>query len=231
MSTAGEGFDSFAKEYDGWYDSPEGKVLFSMEVTAIRTLMKGVRKPFLEIGVGTGRFAGELGIDLGIDPSQEALAIAARRGISVKQAIGEDLPFSDESFGGIFILFTLCFVDEPCKVLAEARRVLKPDGGLIIGLINRESQWGKLYMKKKEEGHPIYKLARFYSVKEVVKMLGSAGMQVEAYSSALLQPPSESPYDEAACSSFKAGAGFVCILATKVQKMRRGSQRRAKNAA
>jgi ubiquinone/menaquinone biosynthesis C-methylase UbiE len=216
MISVAEVFDQYAEDYDRWFDTPEGKVLFEMEVEAVRLLMKGIEKPFLEIGVGTGRFAKELEIDFGIDPSSRVLEIAERRGINVKEASGENLPFNDESFGGVFVLFTLCFVENPERVLSEAKRVLKKDGGLIAGIINRESQWGKLYMKKKGEGHPIYKHARFYSTDEVVKMVEKTGMAVEAYSSTLCQPPSEMPYKETAHHQLVEGAGFVCTLARKL---------------
>ncbi|MBI5213103.1 MAG: class I SAM-dependent methyltransferase [Nitrospirae bacterium] len=208
-------FDLFAEEYDRWFDSPDGRILFKAEVEAVRVLMKNLEKPFLEVGVGTGRFAKELGIEFGIDSSHRALEIAERRGIKVKEAKGESLPFKDGSFGAVFLLFTICFVDDPEKIFLEAKRALKNGGGLIVGIINRESLWGELYMKKKSEGHPIYKHARFYSIDEVLKMLGETGMAVEAYSSTLCQSPSEKPYKEAVHKGLAEGAGFVCILARK----------------
>lgn len=213
---AADAFDLYAEDYDRWFDTPEGRVLFEIEVEAVRLLMKGLEKPFLEIGVGTGRFAKELGIDYGIDPSSRVLEIAERRGINVKEASGENLPFNDESFGGVFILFTLCFVENPERVLSEAKRVLKKGGGLIVGIINRESPWGQLYLKKRAEGHPIYKHARFYTVSEVVKMAEMSGMTVETYSSTLCQPPLETPHKEAVHKGLAEGAGFVCILARKL---------------
>lgn len=216
MISVAEAFDQYAEDYDRWFDSPEGRAFFEMEVEAVRLLMKGIEKPFLEIGVGTGRFAKELGIDFGIDPSSRVLKIAERRGINVKEASGENLPFNDESFGGVFILFTLCFVENPERVLSEAKRVLKKGGGLIIGIINRESPWGQLYMKKKAGGHPIYKHARFYSIYEVVEMTEKAGMVVHEYSSTLCQPPSEMPYKEAVYNKLLENAGFVCILARRL---------------
>lgn len=211
-----EAFDVCAEDYDRWFDSPQGKVLFEMEVEAVRLLMKDLEKPFLEIGVGTGRFAKELKIDFGVDPSSKALEMAKRRKIKVKKARGEKLPFKDKTFGAVFLLFTLCFVDNPQKVVSEAKRVLKKGGSLIIGIINRESQWGQLYIKKKAEGHPIYRHARFYNISEAEKIAKKAGMTVAAYSSTLCQPPSETPYKEAAHKGLADGAGFVCILARKV---------------
>ena len=219
MNNAAEAFDLYAEDYDKWFDTPEGKVLFGMEVEAVRVLIENevLNRPFLEIGVGTGRFAKELGIDAGIDPSLQSLEIAKRRGIKVEKAEGERLPFKDESFGTVFILFTLCFVENPEMVLFETKRVLKIDGSLIVGIINRESPWGQLYLKKKLEGHPIYRYATFYGVYDIVKMIDKAGMTVEAYSSTLCQPPSETPLKENAHKGFVENAGFVCMLARKTR--------------
>ena len=209
-------FDHYAEDYDQWFDTPEGKILFKTEVEAIRLLMKDIEKPFLEIGIGTGRFAKELGIDTGIDPSLKSLEIAKKRGIKVEKAKGEKLPFKDKSFGTVFILFTLCFVENPEMVLFEAKRVLKIGGRLIVGIINRESSWGQLYLKKKVEGHPIYRNTTFFSVYEIVKMIEEVGMAAEAYSSTLCQPPSEIPYKEPVSNKLIENAGFVCILAKKI---------------
>jgi ubiquinone/menaquinone biosynthesis C-methylase UbiE len=214
FSDATKAFDHYAEDYDKWFDSPEGRVLFKMEVEAVRLLLKDLKKPFLEIGVGTGRFAEELGIEFGVDPSSHVLEIAERRGIKVRKAKGEYLPFKDESFGAAFLLFTLCFVENPEKVISEAKRVLKKDGGMIVGIINRESPWGQLYMKKKAEGHPIYRYARFYSINEVVKMIKKTGMVVHEYSSTLCQLPSET-HKEGVHEGLVEGAGFVCICAGK----------------
>lgn len=208
-------FEQYAEDYDKWFDSHEGKIIFAMEVDAVRLLMKGLEKPSLEVGVGTGRFAKELGIDFGVDPSSKALEIAKKRSINVKKARGEKLPFKDESFGSLFILFTLCFVKDPEKVISEAKRVLRNGGGLIVGIINKESPWGELYMRKKAENHPIYTHAQFYSANEVSEMIENAGMSVEAYTSTLCRPPSERPYKESAHDKLIEGAGFVCMLARK----------------
>jgi len=212
-------FNDYAENYDQWFDSPDGKALFSAEVEAVRVLTKRLEHPFLEIGVGTGRFAKELGIDFGIDPSVKMLIMAVTRGIKTKKAEGEALPFSDDSFGAVFILFTICFVRDPEKVLTEAKRVLKAGGGLIIGFINRESPWGELYMRKKAEGHPIYRGANFYTVGDVVTMIEEAGMKIKAFSSTLCQSPSEMPYKGPVHSDFVKDAGFVCILAGKIDSL------------
>jgi ubiquinone/menaquinone biosynthesis C-methylase UbiE len=44
----------------------------------------------------------------------------------------------DASFGAVFIIITLYFIDEPLKVLKEASRVLNDKGSVILGLIQKE---------------------------------------------------------------------------------------------
>lgn len=215
MSASSVAFDTHAAEYDQWYESDQGRALFASEVGAIRMLMFDLEHPFLEIGVGTGRFAEKLGIDTGIDPSEPALVLARTRGISVQAATGEDLPFADGSFGAVFILFTLCFVEDPEKVLSEATRVLKPGGCVIIGIINRESAWGALYLRKAAEGHPIYGHARFLDPAELTALLARAGIRIEASASALFQPPSGDRYREDAQPGLWEYAGFLCVRARK----------------
>ncbi|MCL5421239.1 MAG: hypothetical protein M1461_02025 [Nitrospirae bacterium] len=81
-------FDLYANDYDRWFESPEGRVLFKLEVRAVKAVMKNIKRPFLEIGVGTGRFAEALDIGFGIDPSTDMLRLAKERGIKVKKAKG-----------------------------------------------------------------------------------------------------------------------------------------------
>jgi ubiquinone/menaquinone biosynthesis C-methylase UbiE len=216
MVTSPAVFDDYAAAYDRWYGSEQGRALFASEVCAIRLLMQEFERPFLEIGIGTGRFAEALGIDAGIDPSVQALAYARARGISVQRATGEALPFAEASFGAVFILFTLCFVRDPDLVLAEARRVLKPGGCLIVGIVNRESAWGALYLRKAAGGHPLYSRARFFDAVELISLLETAGVKIESTASALLLPPASNRYGEDAQTGLSEHAGFLCIRARKV---------------
>lgn len=212
---AAEAFSLYAEDYDRWFDEPKGRILFELEIKAIRLLMKDLMPPFLEIGVGSGRFAVALGIQYGIEPADALLRMAQERGIHAERSFGEKLPYPDAFFEGVFILCTLCFVKEPGKVIEEAKRVLKHDGALIIGIINKESKWGKLYQKKKAEGHPIYKYAHFYSIDEVETLIRDSRLIVEAYSSSLCQPTSDIPHAETVHNRLVENAGFVCIRARK----------------
>ena len=113
-------FDKHCKKYDAWYD--KHKFAFLSELDAIRKVLPRNEKG-LEIGVGTGRFASRLGIKYGVDPSENMLKIAKKRGIDVHRAQGERLPFDSSTLDYITIIITLCFVKDPVEVLIEAKRV------------------------------------------------------------------------------------------------------------
>jgi SAM-dependent methyltransferase len=52
--------------------------------------------------------------------------------IEVVTAGAEALPFPDETFDAAVAAFVLCSVDDQGEVLAEARRVLRPGGKLVL---------------------------------------------------------------------------------------------------
>jgi ubiquinone/menaquinone biosynthesis C-methylase UbiE len=209
-------FDVFAERYDNWYDKPFGKSAFSLEKDCIELLCGDLAKPFLAVGVGTGRFAAALNLECGVDRSIGVLRFAKKREIEVVRGDGQKLPFADESFGAVFIIVTLCFVDDPLKLLEEAARVSKRDGAIILGLILRESPWAAFYEKKGEEGNVFYKIARFYSFEEVESMLGNVGLQIEEMRSTMFQRPTVNPLDfEFSRKGFFKEAGFIAIKARK----------------
>lgn len=207
-------FDNLASEYDAWFDK-EGSAIFPVEVQALRTLLPLLPKPWLEIGVGSGRFAQALGIETGIDPSAKLLGIAEGRGIKVFQGRGEQQLFDKESFGTVFLIVTLCFVDSPLDVLKEANRILMPTGKVVLGLVLRESPWGKLYQQKSNEGHRFYRYATFYSHDEVMGLLVKAGFVTGRIVSTLFQEPGNVQYGEEPRKGYFPSAGFTIIVAGK----------------
>ncbi|MGQ4891299.1 MAG: methyltransferase domain-containing protein [Candidatus Njordarchaeia archaeon] len=209
-------FDEHAYKYDKWFEMLKGGVLFQNELAALKLLLKNVEiGEALEIGVGTGRFAHALRVKYGVDPAFKPLLIARNRGIIVVQGVAENLPFKNESFDTAVMIVTVCFVDNLEKSFGEAYRILKENGNLVIGYIDRDTEWGKIYLEKKKSGHLFYKNAKFYSYKEIEELLKRTGFRVARVTSTLSQKPTEKPTKEKPKMGRNRG-GFVAILAKKL---------------
>jgi SAM-dependent methyltransferase len=215
-------FDDLALEYDAWFDRA-GSLIFFIEVQAFKSLLLTLPKPWLEIGVGSGRFAQALGIETGIDPSFKLVEMARRRGVTALLGRGEQELFDEESFGTIFLIVTLCFLDSPLGVLKEAGRILMPGGKMVLGLVLQESPWGKFYQAKKAQGHCFYKYATFYTCDEVVRLIAQAGFMTEKIVSTLFQRPGEVHRKEDPKEGYSPNAGFTIIVAGK--KMTEGANK------
>ena len=57
-------FNTLASEYDGWFER-DGRLIFDIESEAFHAILPSLPKPWVEIGVGSGRFAQALGIQMG----------------------------------------------------------------------------------------------------------------------------------------------------------------------
>jgi SAM-dependent methyltransferase len=208
-------FDILASAYDAWFEE-EGKLVFDIEVRAFKEVLHMLPQPWLEVGVGSGRFAQSLGIETGIDPSAKLLEIAKKRGITGFSARGEEKFFDVETFGTVFLIVTLCFVDSPLAVLREAHRILERRGKIVLGVVLRDSPWGQFYLSKKKEGHRFYKYATFYSYQEVLEFLKRTGFTVEKVLSTLFQRPNEVIGMESPQEDFYPDAGFTIVVAGKI---------------
>jgi ubiquinone/menaquinone biosynthesis C-methylase UbiE len=164
-------FNHSALEYDDWFVRNE--MAYRSELAAVKAILPpGGRS--LEIGVGTGRFAAPLGIEVGVEPAKAMAAIARKRGIKVLEAYAEELPFEDESFDFVLMVTVLCFLADPFRALREATRVLKPRGRLIIGMIDPDSPLGRVYETNKKKSK-FYRQAKFHPVGQVLKWLEDLG--------------------------------------------------------
>jgi len=207
-------FNSLASDYDAWFEE-EGRLIFASEVEALRQALPLLPKPWIEVGVGSGRFAQALGIDVGLDPSSGLLKIARNRGARVLLGRGEEAPFKDGSFGAIFFIATLCFIDSPNRILTEAARLLKNGGKVVLGMVLKESPWGQLYQREKETGHRFYRHATFYSYAEVEIFLIQTGFLIEKVISTLFQNPGEVYHIESPQQGFSQSAGFTVVVASR----------------
>jgi len=173
-------------------------------------LLAGLPRPWAEIGAGSGRFAAALGVDVGLDPAAAPLALARSRGIRAVRGAGERLPFRPGVFGAVLIVVTVCFADDPAALLAEARRVTRSDGAVVLGEVFADSPWGRFYRRKAARGHPFYSAARFLTRDETLALLAPGGLRLQAARSTLYQPPTGTPVPEPPRDGESTAAGFVC---------------------
>ena len=223
VKNADSPFDTLASEYDAWFEQ-EGKLIFDIEVKAFQEVLPLLPKPWLEVGVGSGRFAQALGIETGIDPSVKLLEIAKKRGVTGHLARGEELLFEARTFGTVFLIVTLCFVHSPLDVLRESRRILEKEGKIVLGLVVKDSPWGKYYLAKKKEGHRFYQHATFYSYREVAEMLRRSGFVIEEVISTLFQKPGAVTEMESPLREYHPDAGFTIVVARKIRRCKKSTQ-------
>lgn len=164
-------FEKYTGEYEAWFD--KNHWAYESELEAVRSQLPE-RGKGIEIGVGSGRFAGPLGIKTGVDPSSTMRELAEKRGIKTFDAKAEKLPFNDASFDYALMVVTICFLNDAVAALRETYRILKTDGVLVVGFVDKDSFLGKQYQEKKSRSK-FYQSARFYSVKEVIHMTQEAG--------------------------------------------------------
>ncbi|HET6184805.1 MAG TPA: metalloregulator ArsR/SmtB family transcription factor [Acetobacteraceae bacterium] len=123
----------------------------AVETALLGLLPQGGIGRLLDIGTGTGRVLELLGPRaseaVGIDASTAMLALArarlARAGLphcAVRQGDMYRLAFPDASFDAVVLQMVLHHAEEPGDVLAEAARVLRPGGALVVVDLQRHAR-------------------------------------------------------------------------------------------
>jgi SAM-dependent methyltransferase len=200
-----EPFETHADRYDEWFEAHEAE--YRAELAALEPLVPAA-SPGLEVGVGTGRFAGPLEIGLGLDPAAAALDRARERGIEPVRGVAEQLPVSNDRLATVLLVTTVCFVDDLARSFREAGRVLQSDGSLVLGYIDRDSPLGERYADK-QDSNPFYRAATFKTTDEILETLEATGFAVDRIHQTLFE---DQPRD-----AIKEGYGegsFVGIAAT-----------------
>ncbi|MBC8185103.1 class I SAM-dependent methyltransferase [candidate division KSB1 bacterium] len=167
-------FDNYSDEYDDWFVI--NKYAFQSELNAIKKTLPE-NGDAIEVGIGSGIFAAPLGIKEGIEPSKAMREKAKKRGIRVMDAVAENLPYADKSKDVVLMITTICFVDDIYKSFQEVHRVLKDDGHLIIGFVDKNSPVGKFYLEQKDE-NVFYKDAVFWGTEELYEILKDTGFKI-----------------------------------------------------
>ncbi|PSP75326.1 SAM-dependent methyltransferase [Halobacteriales archaeon QS_1_68_20] len=180
-------FVDLAEEYDQWFEA--NREAYRAEQEALSELVPGDAFG-VEIGVGSGRFAAPLDVDVGVDPATPMLDRAADRGVDALLGVGEALPLANDSVDLALLVTTICFLDDVQATLAEARRVLRPDGTLVAGLLDADTPVGRQYEANKDES-PFYRDASFATTEDFVAELEATGFTDFEFVQTIFENPAE----------------------------------------
>ncbi len=218
-------FDKEAINYDNWYETKIGKHADRVETDCAFNLFQV--KPemhILDVGCGTGNFSIKLAQKgasvVGVDISEKMITIARKRAIQEKVSIefkkmdSQNLQFPDNYFDGVFSMATIEFISDPRKMIAEMFRVCKKGGPVLMGTINRESDWGRLYQDPEfQKNVPVFKDADFKSPEDLSKIKED---NLVGSKECLFIPPdtpeTEITQEKEGELSSRNRGGFFCIL-------------------
>lgn len=204
-------FETHYAEYDVWFERNHNA--YESELLAVREVLPP-QGEWVEIGVGSGRFASRLGIPTGIEPSDGIATLARKRGVAVIKGRAECLPLQDESVDAAFLITTLCFVTDIGRTFDEVCRVLRVGGRAIVAFIPKESQLGKLYGEAGQEDR-FFRHATLYTTRRVLDTIEAAGLVIERTVQTLTgSPQGVSDRIESPTGGHERGS-FVVVRAVK----------------
>lgn len=134
--------------------------------------------PILDIGCGTGHFSRPLAETnrlVGVDISFEMAAFARKKGLSAVQSTGKKLPFAPDTFALVIANNVIQSFREGGPFMAEAARVLRPGGRLILSATNGRNL-AMAVLRRFERSK--YEHLGAYSAAELRRLLRQAGLNV-----------------------------------------------------
>lgn len=163
-------------------------------VPTLRRVLAGTPRRILDSGCGTGRWLAylrNLGHDVyGIDDSAAPLAVAHAHDPTLRLVRGDArrCPFPDASFDVVFSSYVAEHCEEgPREFLAEARRLLRP-GGLLLLVVPYCNWLRRLFTHRVLQafyglswlrGRPLVFTELHFSRREVERLLVAGGFSVE----------------------------------------------------
>ncbi|MGK9475594.1 class I SAM-dependent methyltransferase [Melioribacter sp. OK-6-Me] len=215
-------FDTEADNYDQWYETPLGNFVDRLERRAIFSLLNATKgESIIDVGCGTGNYSLELaalGCNVtGVDNSKKMIDIAIEkaryRNLKVNFLFADvtKLPFEDDLFDAAVCVAAVEFFDNWQKGVNEIFRVVKPGGKIVIGFINKNSNWGELYQSNYFKENTVFKYARLLGIDEIRSIHTGELIDIKE---TLYTPPDENEpsLEKEKIYSNKNKPGFIAAL-------------------
>jgi ubiquinone/menaquinone biosynthesis C-methylase UbiE len=178
------------EKYVRFCDSEFGKTIMKKEAEYIYNELSKYGK-ILDVGCGIGSFEKNLpNLNIiGLDVSEEMLEEARKRSDKTFiQGNVEELQFQDSIFDAVFTVTTLEFLDDYKKAVTEIARVTRPQGKIVVMMLNTKSEYFRENVKKPGDYFQKIKHAnteeirdyasRFYVISKEELFLGIQGQRV-----------------------------------------------------
>lgn len=204
-----EPFDEYAEQYDAWF--LKNRNILESEVLLLKHFL-AVPGKTLSVGCGSGLFEHLLrtqhGIEVryGVEPAEGMARIAEKRGLTVRRASAEKLPFEGEAFDTVILNGIPSYVEDLEQAFREAHRVLRAGGHIVVADVPAESSYGLLYrlaavvgrwddsfLRKVAPRHPypveFAASANWRTTEEKAELLGAVGFVDREYAQTLTRHP------------------------------------------
>ena len=149
-----------------FYDNEFGKEVMEREAKYVYDELRNCSR-ILDVGCGIGVFEQYLPSlhIIGLDISEELLEEARRRSDKTfVQGDAENLLFDDSTFDAVFTVTTLEFLDDYEKAVREIARVTKPDGKILVMMLNPKSEY---FREETEKPGAYFKRIKHTNPKEI----------------------------------------------------------------
>ncbi len=216
-----EFYEAEAADYDARrWRSPAGAATARVQAAIAREMLERMPPgPFLELGVGTGRFCADLCSAerpcVALDIAAAMLAATARRvaeagkseHVRLVRASALALPFAEGSLSACLSFNVFSHLPDAEATLAELSRALRPGGMLALNVPNAWSPYLPYAAAVKLLGTSLLRgvHTRWYSPPEIQRLLAAAGFRIVArwgqlhypWAPGRLLPALLSPFDRA----------------------------------
>lgn len=161
-------------EESHWWYVGRRRIIRSL-VERICTMLQNPQPRILDVGCGTGanlKMLASFGSAEGVDISDQAVEFCRERGLaSVKLGAIEELPYDNGSFDLVTALDVVEHLDDDVAGLREIRRVLSPDGCVLLFVPAFMFLWG---VQDDVSNH-----RRRYTLPGLLSVVKKAGFSIE----------------------------------------------------